>query len=113
MIRHLLAAAVVCAAAAPASAQATKFLGKDRADWAKELGDASPAVRRGAAFALGKIGNEREAERLARALRDDDATVRAAAATALGDIVVRPGQGTGNSWRAAAPEPKRLLERDD
>jgi HEAT repeat protein len=109
MIRHVLGIAAVLAVTAPASAQANRFLDRDRAAWEKDLNDNDPAVRRGAAFALGKIGNERSIDNgLARALDDQDATVRAAAAAAIGDIVSQPGQGTANSWRLAN---RKLLDR--
>jgi HEAT repeat protein len=111
MTRHLLAVAAALALAAPAAAQ-TKFLGKDRSDWHKELAGGDAAARRGAAFALGKLGSDRDLDPLLKALRDEDAGVRAAAAAAVGDIAARPNQGTAANWRSASPELIRLLKGD-
>jgi HEAT repeat protein len=67
----------------------SSFLGKDRGDWQKELDSPEAKVRRGAAFALGKLANggANAAPALALLLQKDaDATVREAAAFALGEI---------------------------
>jgi HEAT repeat protein len=70
-------------------AQAQRFLGRGVEDWVRDLKDKKAAVRRGAAFALGKIGNAvgPRADVLGELLeKDPDASVREAAAFALGEI---------------------------
>jgi HEAT repeat protein len=67
-------------------ARGDSFLGKGVAAWQKELTDAKPAVRRAAAFALGKCGDSGAVPNLVRALGDADAGVREAAAYAIGEI---------------------------
>ena len=59
-------------------AEANVFLGKGAEPWRKQLDSADPAVRRSAAFALGRLGaGAFEAGRdLVRRLRDPDARVR-------------------------------------
>jgi cyclophilin family peptidyl-prolyl cis-trans isomerase/HEAT repeat protein len=59
----------------------------EESDLGQLLADPSPAVRRRAALAAGRIGEEEAVDSLARLLRADaDETVRAAAAFALGEI---------------------------
>ena len=59
----------------------------EEADLGQLLADASPAVRRRAALAAGRIGEEAAVAALARQLRSDaDDAVRAAAAFGLGEI---------------------------
>src|SRR5262245_58356313 len=82
-------AAFAAAPAAPAAEAPASFLGKPLARWVKELRDPRPAVRRSAAFALGRMGLDAfpAAGELAACLRDDpEAAVRAEAAAALGDL---------------------------
>lgn len=69
-------------------ALAQKFLGKSAHEWAGELNDNKPSVRRGAAFALGKMGASAELQlsKLLKALNDSDPSVREAVATAIGEI---------------------------
>ena len=50
--------AVLCVT--PAEGRAQSFLGKDVTYWQTELAKKDPAVRRNAAFALGKIGPDAE-----------------------------------------------------
>jgi len=50
------------------------------------LGDDSPAVRQGAALALGQVRDRRVVRPLVAALRDQDGSVGASAATALGQL---------------------------
>jgi HEAT repeat protein len=73
-----------------ARAQAPSFLGKAQSRWVEELRDAKPEVRRAAAFALGKLGEDAFSAlpKLRPVLNSDkDAGVRESAATAIGDIV--------------------------
>jgi HEAT repeat protein len=82
--------AVVCLVlgAGAVHAQST-FLGKDRGDWQKELDSGDAKVRRGAAFALGKLGRNAALSSpilAGRLQKDPDASVREAAAFALGEI---------------------------
>lgn len=69
--------------------QAQEFLGKNAAEWTAQLSAKQPGARRGAAFALGKLGSNGAlaASELVKMLKTDaDASVREAAAFALGDI---------------------------
>ncbi len=100
--------------AAPVSAQSpSRFLDRSRTDWLKDLEDKSPTIRRSAAFALGKIGDDRDLRvLLALAQKDqEDASVRAAAATACGDIVAAH-DGDPALWSKVDHVMKRLLEQD-
>src|SRR5271155_2717179 len=52
---------VLTLCAVPVQAQtANRFLDRSRSDWLKDIEDKSIPVRRSAAFALGKIGDERD-----------------------------------------------------
>lgn len=94
-----LGAALLAALALAPAARAQEFLGKPMADWLAGLNDKSSAeVRRGAAFALGKIGlqaakgmtNEQLqdiTEPLLKCFTDADASVREAAVFAIGEIL--------------------------
>ena len=76
-----------CVAPAPVAAQ--KFLDKQWTAWSHDLKSPNPKVRRGGAFALGKIGPAASPalSRLVTVLREDkDAKVQEAAAFALGEI---------------------------
>lgn len=72
------------------TARAQTFLGRNAADWERQLKDGKDAKsRRSAAFALGKLGSSAFASvgGLKKALREDKAaSVREAAAMALGDV---------------------------
>src|SRR4051812_8696090 len=99
----VLAAFLAALSAVPAAAQGPgKFLDRGRADWLKDLMEgAQPAVRRSAAFALGKVGDERDLRTLlALAQKDgEDGGVRAAALTAHGEILAARG-GDPSYWSA-------------
>jgi HEAT repeat protein len=88
-LRPLLAAGLVLACL-PAAARAQQFLGKPMPQWRADLVGANktPAERRSAAFALGKIGKPAvdSLGDLAARLGDADASVREAAAFAIGEI---------------------------
>ena len=83
---HQLLLAMLVTMLAPAQDQ--EFLDKPLARWIEDLGSRDPAVRRSAAYALGKFTTKAidAVPRLERALRDKDNGVRAAAANALGEI---------------------------
>jgi HEAT repeat protein len=65
------------------------FLDRSPGHWLERLKSTRPAVRRSAAFALGRLGHEAyyAVPELARHLQDKDPGVRDAAASALGEIV--------------------------
>jgi HEAT repeat protein len=86
--RALLAAGLVLACL-PGAARAQQFLGKPMPQWRADLAaEKTPAERRSAAFALGKIGKPavEALGALAGALNDKDDSVREAAAFAIGEI---------------------------
>jgi HEAT repeat protein len=88
----------------------TAFLGKAADDWLKELRDPTPAVRRGAAFALGKCAAGRTMSRLVEVLRDSDTGVREAAAYAVGEIAAENQDPT--MWREAGPALCTMLAQE-
>src|SRR5437868_2389802 len=71
-----------------AHGQEAGFLNRPTSQWLAELSDPQESVRRSAAFALGKTGQEAAftVPQLLAALKDKEASVRAAAAHALGEI---------------------------
>jgi HEAT repeat protein len=93
-------------------ARAGDYLGKTAAGWLKELGDTSPAVRRGAAFALGKCGEGGAVPHLVRALGDADSGVREAAAYAIGEVAAER-QDPALWDRAGGPLRKMIAEETD
>ena len=107
-MRRLFLLGLVAAAAvtATARAQGPKFLDRPMGDWIKDLADADPEVRRGAAFALGKIGADggtaQVVAALTHSLGDPDAAVRDFAASGLGDVLTAPGDGGKTYWKQAA-----------
>jgi HEAT repeat protein len=118
MLRALLAslAALLLATATPAQAPFT-FLEKDRRAWARDLTSPDASARRSAAFALGKLGANADAELgklLALVLKDPDAGVRAAAATAVGDIAfdLKAGAGLAMKDKNALPILTQALKND-
>jgi HEAT repeat protein len=92
--RHVLAGWAVLglallAAPGAARAQSAQYLGKRADAWARDLTSKDPVARRGAAFALGKIGSPAVGwlRELLRALREDPSpSVRETAAFAVGAI---------------------------
>jgi HEAT repeat protein len=118
-MRHLLLAGLACAVvslAAPAAwSQPDSFLGKPLSQWAGDLQDKDPQVRRSAAFALGRIGAPgmtyaADLVRLARS--DSEATVREMAVCAIGDMArAAPGSAT-DLWTEAGPVLQKVLGND-
>jgi HEAT repeat protein len=92
---------------APLRAADKGFLGKPLAKWVDNLSNPDPAVRRSAAFALGKAGSASvySVPRLARLLKDSQPSVREAAAYALGEI-------GATTWQDAYPALVSLLTDD-
>src|SRR5262249_48852373 len=88
-------------------AQDGGFLGKPMGQWADDLVNANPRIRRSAAFALGKAGGLAvyTVPKLVRALKDADGGVREAAAFALGEI------GPA-AWQPACRPLLEVLEHD-
>ena len=106
---------ILVAAVVPAAhGQDPKFLDRPMGDWIKDLSDADPKVRQGAAFALGKIGGEGGAaqavDALTRALDDKDATVRDFAASGLGDVLTALGDGSASYWPTTGKELQAALK---
>ena len=118
---HLLVAALAFAVlAAPPAARADDFLGKPLKKWRTDLDAPDAKVRRGAAFALGKFPDDASVvvPLLLKRIKDDnDAGVRDAAATALGDLMQAGGKGD-RSGRAGLPaagragKSRQLLDRE-
>ena len=108
MRKFLLLAVLGCLTPAPATAR--EFLGKDWSTWAAELSDSRVAVRRSAAFALGKLAGNvvPTTEKLAAALTDADASVRDAAAFALGEVAAADPDNANAVWGSAG---EVLLEK--
>jgi HEAT repeat protein len=99
-----------------APAQSPSFLDKPMRRWLEDLKPNNPAtVRRSAAFALGRMGDDAwfAVGDLASLLRNDpDAGVRETAATAIGDILVNFQGDLVPSWDKAGADLVRLLEHD-
>jgi HEAT repeat protein len=87
IVTPLLVGLGLCAA--PAAAPAQEFLGKPMGKWQADLSSPNAKVRRGGAFALGKIGTDAgtAVTPLVKVLKaDPDPKVQEAAAYALGEI---------------------------
>lgn len=114
-MRRLFSLAL-CAAALSGAArgEGLTFLGRSADAWTRELSDERPAVRRSAAFALGRIGGEAlvATAELENCLRDPDAGVRAMSAEALGDIVLSLRGGGQGVWASAGPALRKALTGD-
>lgn len=122
MNRFFLFAPVLVCALASAPVHAQEFLGKRLEKWRDDLTDKDAKVRRGAVFALGKFpdsANRVVPLLLLRLAEDNDAGVRDAAATALGDLI------RGNTpeksddadlrityWKTAESVLRRALEKE-
>src|SRR5262245_32394335 len=86
-----LVAAIGSLVVSPSRTEANSFLPKKLADWRRDLEKADkPAVRRSAAFAIGRMGSIAAfaLDDLARSVeKDRDEGVRDMAASAIGEIV--------------------------
>jgi HEAT repeat protein len=118
MHHPLLRVLVVVGALAPGLPSAARaqgaFLGKPLQQWVADLSSDQAAVRRSAAFAVGKIGAEAgpAVGHLAGCLtKDPDAGVRDAAAAALGDIAAALGGGE-KLWQDVGAALESALEKD-
>jgi len=83
-----------------------------------ELSDPNPELRRGAAFALGKIGADdadprNVAEALTHSLRDKDAAVRDFAASGLGDLLTALNDRNRPFWAKTGAALQKALKEDD
>jgi HEAT repeat protein len=105
----LLVALAAALAAAPARGE-SGYLGKPVGRWIDELKDPQPAVRRGAAFALGKCGSAAALPGLTRALHDADGGVRDAAAYALGELAAHGDAAA--VWAEAGADLTQVLKED-
>ncbi|MHB1421701.1 MAG: HEAT repeat domain-containing protein [Gemmataceae bacterium] len=115
MNRHLVVTAcLVVLSVSILQARTLVFLGKSVETWRKELSNRQPAVRRSAAFALGRMGADaREAvSDLVRRLRDDDDKVRDMAASALGDIARALKGNNEEVWTKSGGTLAQLLKDD-
>jgi HEAT repeat protein len=106
---RLLTTFVLVAIVQPVRAD-TEFLGKKSADWLKDLRNPQGEVRRGAAFALGKCAAADAVLPLVRALSDENAGVRDAAAYALGEIVAERKAVT--LWSEVGEPLRKVLAED-
>src|ERR1700722_11613711 len=92
--------------------QVPSLLGKDAEAWIAELNSPEIAVRRSAAFALGRLGQDSPEVQTAlrNRLRDpkEDAAVQDMAAFALGDLLARPD---ARADVAAVPVLQNLLRK--
>jgi len=99
LTQPVLATALGLLLLAPTAASAQLFLNKSVQEWARGLSDPQPVARRGAAFALGKLGaaSEGTLPQLARLVhnRTEDAKVREMAAKSIGDILQALPKGSG------------------
>lgn len=111
-MKKLLLAALT-AVLLPATAPAQSFLGKPSSAWIAQLSGGTPASRRSAAFALGKIGSTNAVPKLAATLQDDDPGVRDAAALALGEIAAISEQNGQVVWNGTGEKLLRLLNEKD
>ena len=104
-------------AAAPSASFGQSFLGRPMSAWMADLTDSSPEARRGAAFALGKIGAEGNSQKvidaLTHSLADRDSVVRDYAASGLGDLLTALDQQSAIYWTKTGPALQKALKDDD
>jgi HEAT repeat protein len=110
--------AAVLLAVVPSTTPAAEvgFLGRSLDNWVDDLKDPQPAVRRSAAFAVGKMGARGQygLHELVRLLKEDeDASVRDAAAFAVGEVcgaVLREERKT--AWGIVGEALLKALQED-
>ena len=116
MRRVLLLTLVASAALAAPAAHAQTFLNRPMIDWLNDLNDPNVDVRRGAAFALGKIGAEGDPVKVVDALTrrlgnsSEDAAVKEIAASGLGDVMTALGPKSIAYWAKAGPVLQQALK---
>ncbi len=104
------------ASAVLGTAHGQTFLNRPMADWLNDLNDPNVDVRRGAAFALGKIGAQGDAAKvvdaLTRRLSDprEDAVVKDFAASGLGDVMTALGPQSVAYWANTGPALQQALK---
>ena len=112
----LLAATACALASSPRlAAQSATFLDRRLNDWLHDLSDPNPAVRRGAAFAVGRMGpaGAPAAGDLVVCLKGDaEPAVRDMAAAALGDVVLALRGADGGVWVQAGQTLRKSLAED-
>jgi HEAT repeat protein len=118
MSRHFWTiAACVAGLTIPTSAPARPaFLGKSVEQWQRELSDPDAKVRRSAAFALGRIGEDARiagSDLVKRLRRDSEAGVRDMAASAIGDIARSLKGGSRSLWQESGGTLVEVLKNDD
>lgn len=113
MNRLLLAAGCLLIVGLPACASV--FLGKSLETWRRDLSNRDAAVRRSAAFALGRMGEEASSavpQLVRRMLEDKDAGVRDMAASAIGDIARALKSNNDGAWEKSGGTLVKLLKED-
>ncbi len=93
----------------------SRFLGKTVDGWRKELSNSDASVRRSAAFALGRMGEEGRSavSQLVKRLQEDtDAGVRDMAASAIGDIARALNDNNAAEWKKCGGILVKLLTED-
>lgn len=116
MNRHLLAVGCLLVLnLSSVHARSLVFLGKSVDVWQKSLSDADASVRRSAAFALGRMGEDaRDAvPDLVARLRDEDDKVRDMAASAIGDIARALKGGNAEAWQQSGGRLVQVLQDDE
>jgi HEAT repeat protein len=96
-------------------AQSGDFLGRTADDWAKQLKDPQPGMRRSAAFALGQIGTlaQEYLPQLVEAATNDKApTVRERAAMAMGSILLYLKEDAKDKWPQYGPALEQQLKKE-
>jgi HEAT repeat protein len=116
MNRLLVAAACLIVLNVSASqAGSSQFLGKSVDAWQRELSHRDASVRRSAAFALGRMGEEARgavSQLVRRLQQDSDAGVRDMAASAIGDIARALKDNNSAVWRKSGGILVQLLKDD-